>query len=160
MPNKTYNLLIVEDSSVMLKMLTHSLENFFAISTAGSVSDALKVLDAKSIQIVLLDLVLPNGEGLAVVRKFQSSAPEIPTGVLTGYDFETTKLIHAGAHFVIRKPPHIPTLIDALVQAVARHEVRWQMIPVQDEISGIKSDMDKSAKRLDEAAKTIETKLK
>jgi len=51
--------------------------------------DAEKFLAARSADIVLLDLGLPDAQGLEAVRRAHAAAPDIPLVVLSGLDDES-----------------------------------------------------------------------
>jgi signal transduction histidine kinase len=55
---------------------------------AGTMSEAEKCLADNVIDIILLDLGLPDAEGLAAIRRTRAVAPGIPLVVLTGMDDE------------------------------------------------------------------------
>jgi PAS domain S-box-containing protein len=60
---------------------------------------ALPLLAAGAVDVVLLDLSLPDAHGLATVERVQAAAPDTPIVVLTGLDDEATGLraVQAGA---------------------------------------------------------------
>ena len=54
----------------------------FTLQTAGTLADALKLLDKTDFDLVLLDLVLPDNQGLETVDEIRLSYPHIPVVVL------------------------------------------------------------------------------
>lgn len=59
------------------------------ISYAGRFEEALTMLEQKSYDLILLDLHLPDGEGLDLIRQLRQKVPETPVVVLTGIEDET-----------------------------------------------------------------------
>lgn len=82
--------LIVEDnpadSRTMDELLTESEEAKFEVEVADRLSVALERLSTESVDVILLDLGLPDSHGLDTFSEMNSSSPRIPIIVLTGMD--------------------------------------------------------------------------
>lgn len=82
--------LIVEDnpadSRIMDELLTESEEAVFEVEVADRLSVALERLSTESVDVILLDLGLPDSHGLDTFSEMNSSSPRIPIIVLTGMD--------------------------------------------------------------------------
>lgn len=82
--------LIVEDnpadSRTMDELLTESKEVAFEVVVADRLSVALERLSTESVDVILLDLGLPDSHGLDTFSEMNSSSPRIPIIVLTGMD--------------------------------------------------------------------------
>jgi signal transduction histidine kinase len=84
--------LLVEDNpgdARLLREMFHedgSLE--FDLACVGFMSEAESYLAARTVDIILLDLGLPDTQGLAAIRRARIAAPDIPLVVLTGMDDE------------------------------------------------------------------------
>ncbi len=82
--------LIVEDnpadSRTMDELLTESEEAAFEVVVADRLSVALERLSTESVDVILLDLGLPDSHGLDTFSEMNSSSPRIPIIVLTGLD--------------------------------------------------------------------------
>ncbi|MCK5292381.1 MAG: PAS domain S-box protein [Thermoplasmata archaeon] len=82
--------LIVEDnpadSRTMDELLTESEEAVFEVEVADRLSVALERLSTESVDVILLDLGLPDSHGLDTFSEMNSSSPRIPIIVLTGMD--------------------------------------------------------------------------
>ncbi len=80
------NVLVVEDDPLILKLVVRTLsEAGHRVAGAGSVHDSLKLLGEIDFDLVLLDLLLPDGSGLDVITasKQLESPPEIV--MITGH---------------------------------------------------------------------------
>lgn len=100
------HILIVEDDQKIAVLLTRFLsENGFLISRAGSLSEARKVFNVFDFDLVLLDVMLPDGRGLTLINelKKQSAAPIIILSALGHVDDRVTGLEN-GATDYITKP--------------------------------------------------------
>jgi signal transduction histidine kinase len=85
-------LLIIEDNPGDARLLREMLrENGTyedGLLLAGTMSQAEKCLNEHVVDIILLDLGLPDAEGLTAIRRARAAAPGVPLVVLTGMDDE------------------------------------------------------------------------
>jgi signal transduction histidine kinase len=85
-------LLIVEDNPGDARLLREMLRENGActaeLKVAATVGEAERFLTEHVVDIILLDLGLPDAQGLAAVRRTRIAAPGIPLVVLTGMDDE------------------------------------------------------------------------
>ncbi|MGA2853443.1 MAG: response regulator, partial [Verrucomicrobiota bacterium] len=83
-------ILIVEDNHVDIRFVNEALKQAgpmnFQIEPVGQLSEALTRLERKGIDLVILDLGLPDSQGMATFRTLRQAAPGIPVIVLTGND--------------------------------------------------------------------------
>jgi diguanylate cyclase (GGDEF)-like protein/PAS domain S-box-containing protein len=101
------------DQAVHMTRLTH----------VQSLVEAEKFLSEGEVDIVLLDLGLPDANGLAVVRRAQAAAPRVPLVVLTGLDDEglAAEALHEGAQdYLIKGQIEERGLFRALRYAIER----------------------------------------
>jgi DNA-binding response OmpR family regulator len=108
--------LVVEDDAPLAHLYCTALTlNGLAVMRAADGLTALRVVEDYRPDVVVLDLMLPQVDGWAVLREFQSrpSTRSIPVVVVTGAD--TSTVTHAKA--VIRKPVDP----DYIAAVVARH---------------------------------------
>jgi len=92
------NVLLIEDdpgtSRLIQKILSsksqHSLK--CSIQTASTLAAALKCLDSNAFDNVLLDLNLPDSNGVSTIRKIHDTNPDIPIVVLTATDDRQTEM--------------------------------------------------------------------
>lgn len=97
MTNKTIKtLLLVEDNPgdarLLREMLNEQGSLYAQLMHVESMSDAENYLANHVVDIILLDLGLPDAQGLEVVRRAYDAAPHIPLVVLTGLDDELLAL--------------------------------------------------------------------
>ena len=75
-------LLVVEDEPTILELLSGSLRFAgFDVVTASSGSGALRAAAACLLDPILLDVMLPDGDGFEVVRTLRSSGPRVPVNL-------------------------------------------------------------------------------
>ena len=86
-------LLLVEDSPGDARLLREMLNEEDTLNTELThvqyMSDAERHLAQQTTDIILLDLGLPDAQGLEAVRRARAAAPRVPLVVLTGLDDES-----------------------------------------------------------------------
>lgn len=94
----------------------------YRVCVASDEVQAAQQLEGQDIQVVLIDMKLPGGDGRTVLKRVQKLAPSARTLIITGYRDEMTELIdealREGAEGVCYKPFDIPYLLQLLRQAV------------------------------------------
>src|SRR5262245_16023608 len=101
--------LVVDDDGVSRQALVEALEAAdLACVGIGSGSDALQWLARQTPSLVVIDLVMPEPDGYAVLRAMRSRPAlcDIPVVVMTGLDSEDepARAFASGADDFIRKP--------------------------------------------------------
>jgi signal transduction histidine kinase len=83
-------LLIIEDNPgdarLLCEMLAEDQSHQSELRHAGSIHEAERHLQDHSIDFIMLDLGLPDAQGLAAIRRIRLAAPDTPLVVLTGMD--------------------------------------------------------------------------
>jgi two-component system, chemotaxis family, chemotaxis protein CheY len=105
-------ILIVDNSSVMRKIIERSLRQAGIDPTlvleAGSGTEALELLRAQEVDLILSDINMPSMDGLEFLRqiKAQNLAAGVPVVMITTESSEehVKQAIQAGARGYIRKP--------------------------------------------------------
>ncbi len=101
------NVLLVDDDSTFCVMLRTFLEKKgFSVKEAFSFAEGLKVFNSISFDILLVDIRLPDNDGLELLKIVKSRSPQIPVILMTGYgDIRTAvKAIKMGAFEYVTKP--------------------------------------------------------
>ena len=112
-----YRLLLVEDSpadaDLVRDLLEESGEPAFEFTRVERLAAALRSLQQEAFDAVLLDLGLPDSQGLATLRRFQEETGPLAVIVLTGQeDAELgTRAIQLGAQDFLPKAELTPALI-------------------------------------------------
>ncbi|MGC9356665.1 MAG: response regulator [Anaerolineae bacterium] len=126
MRRKTIRVLLIEDNPgdvrLVREMLKGTPEFFFEIKHRGYLRTGLERLSAGGIDVVLLDLSLPDSLlGDNSLLRTYAMAPDVPIIVLTGLDDEALgrATVRAGAHaHVIKGQTDAETLIELIRSAV------------------------------------------
>jgi len=92
MTNNAIKILLVEDNlgdaGLLREMFKRQRSHVIALTHVECMSDAEKQLAENEFDIILLDLGLPDAEGLVAMRRSRAAAPHVPLVVLTGLDDE------------------------------------------------------------------------
>jgi DNA-binding NtrC family response regulator len=125
-------ILVVEDEAYVRDSLVEILKaRRFDARSSGSVAEALAHLGRTPVDAVLSDLRMPGADGLELVRRMQTVAPDVPVVILTGHGNVTSAVecLKAGASDYILKPAEPEALEVALERALEgralRREVRY-----------------------------------
>ena len=114
-------ILIVEDEPSFSEALEFLLgKEGFAVVTAENGSDALKKFEQGGIDLVLLDLMIPEVSGTEVCRQIRAKS-KVPIIMLTAKDSEVDKVVglEIGADDYVTKPYSARELV-ARIRAVLR----------------------------------------
>src|SRR3954469_2787164 len=103
------NVLVTEDDSDILELITYSLEcEGFRVHAAKNGMDAMSVLNDESVDLAILDVMLPDMSGIDLCRRIkrEERLENIPVLFVTAKDEETDKLIgfKVGADDYLCKP--------------------------------------------------------
>jgi PAS domain S-box-containing protein len=140
MTDAPIKLLLVEDNSGDVRLLREMLNarqiGKFALTHLGCMSEALNHLVANAVDIILLDLGLPDAQGLEAVRRAHTAAPRIPLVVLTGCEDESMadQALREGAQdFLVKGKIDTPGLLRAIRYATQRMKAEVEMQKAQEE---------------------------
>jgi PAS domain S-box-containing protein len=103
MSEDTIRVLLVEDNAgdarLLREMLHEPALNSYDLTLCESMAKAVTHLITRPVDVVLLDLGLPDSQGLAALGRAHGAAPQVPLVVLTGLDDEllATQALQAGA---------------------------------------------------------------
>jgi DNA-binding response OmpR family regulator len=100
-------ILVIEDEPRILAFLARGLEaEGFSVGGAGDGREGLRLALAERYDLVLLDLLLPGLDGLAVLRELQRQRPGLPVLILSARADVPTKVLglRLGASDYLSKP--------------------------------------------------------
>jgi signal transduction histidine kinase len=108
--------LVVDDEYGPRESIAYSLSAEFAVETADRAKEALAKLKAKSFSAIVLDIRMPEMDGIRALEEIRKIDPHVSVIMLTGYGTLLTaqQAMVAGANQYLRKPPDIAELIDAV----------------------------------------------
>ena len=115
-------ILVVEDERQLREVVRESLQkDRFVVETAADVSSAIGKLEAYSYDCVLLDIMLPDGNGLDILRKIKDEGRGESVIIISAKDAIDDKIsgLDLGADDYLAKPFHLAEL-SARIRSVAR----------------------------------------
>jgi len=115
-------LLVIEDEDRLSGILKSKLDEAgFAVDIAGSAADAEAALELINYDVAILDLGLPDGDGLAVLAAARRRGKTLPILILTARDAVEDRVsgLNAGADDYLTKPFALTELI-ARIKALLR----------------------------------------
>ncbi len=118
--------LLIDDEELFVEVLALRLQaRGMTVSTATSVKEAFKKVEEESYDVIVLDLLMPEMDGLEVLNILKMRKPEVPVIVFTA-DFAPERLKEAmqlGALDVIPKPTDLRILTKTIEDAESpRHQ--------------------------------------
>ena len=128
---------------MILELLSGSLRFAgFDVVTAVSGAEALRAVTASRPDLVLLDVMLPDGDGFEVVRRLRSSGPDVPVIFVTARDgvHERVAGLALGADDYVTKPFSLDEVLER-IRAVLRRTGRAAAKP-RLRVAGLELDED------------------
>ncbi|MBK0039712.1 MULTISPECIES: response regulator transcription factor [Leuconostoc] len=125
-------ILVVDDEVAISTLLQYNLEqNGFEVTTAGDGSSAYQLAKSEQFDAILLDLMLPNVDGMTVLKQIRQDKITTPVILVTakGDEFDRVFGLELGADDYITKP-FSPREVIARLKAVLR---RSQIPTVESE---------------------------
>jgi len=119
-------ILVVDDDIRMRELLQRYLtEQGFSIKTAGDSKEMNQVLEQDLIDLLVLDLMLPGEDGLAICRRLRANGNSMPIIMLTARGDEVDRIIglEMGADDYLPKPFN-PRELLARINAIMRRQVK------------------------------------
>jgi len=119
-------ILVVDDDAHILRMLARALRyEGFDVETAPDAETALRIFRRGGVSLVLLDVVLPDADGVSLIAEFRAIDPDVPVLLVTARDAVPDRVhgLMRGADDYVVKPFHLEELL-ARVQSNLRKAKR------------------------------------
>ena len=120
-------LLLVEDDDLLRSSLHESLSQAgFAVDATGSAVTAGQLAQQEDYRLIVLDIGLPDGDGLQLLARWRDAGRDLPILLLTARDRWQDKVngLKAGADDYLTKPFHPEELLARLQALLRRSEGR------------------------------------
>lgn len=141
-----YRVLLVEDvmvnAKITTRMLRHGDQGKFPVTHKTLLSESLEALKSSVFEVVLLDLNLPDSEGLNTLASVREVCPEIAVVVVTATESEEIgmRAVKMGAQdFLVKGAFNETTLQRTLLYSIERHRMQRtiQKLAIMDELTGL-----------------------
>ena len=116
---KIMKIFIVEDSQIVQGILAEELSRIDGVTLCGIAQEpveAVRSIQEKEPDVVILDIVLHNGNGFEVLKKIRNGGSEAKVMILTNYSFQHYRLIckEMGAYLFFDKSIELEKAIQAI----------------------------------------------
>ncbi len=146
MDDKIIKVLYVEDEmdhAILIRELIEKIKNVhYELTHVQNLNETLLELNNNNYDIILLDLSLPDEQGVDTVARVCEQAPDIPVVVMSGTDDETMaiKALQKGAQeYLVKGKVQSHALSRILRYAIMRHKgrVELQSLSLVDDLTGL-----------------------
>lgn len=87
-------ILVIDDQQVMCDLFYHTLKvKGHEVITTNNVPEALKLVKKSKFDVVFLDVVLPEMNGLELYKKIRLTDKEVPVIMITGFGKQVEKIV-------------------------------------------------------------------
>ncbi|OGF04015.1 MAG: hypothetical protein A2W00_11570 [Candidatus Eisenbacteria bacterium RBG_16_71_46] len=120
------NILLVDDQESIRHFVRKALEDEgFEVRSTGSIRETREALGSDLPDLVVLDLKLPDGNGIEMLREIKRAQPELPVILMTAFgDLETAvEAMSAGAFWFVKKPFQNEELLALVARALEAHKL-------------------------------------
>jgi len=107
----------------------------FGVLQAGTGADALRLAQAEAPDLVLLDIRLPDGDGLEILERLRAGDPDLPVIMITAHGGveSAVRAMKLGAHDYIIKPVNFEEMTIAIRKALETRSLRREVARFQSE---------------------------
>ncbi len=156
-------ILIVDDEENIISTITHILQDEgHVVFPALNGADALNFLTKNEVELIILDVWLPDMDGLDLLEKIRSTGIEASVIMISGHGSIdiAVRSTRMGAFDFIEKPPSLDRLITSVNNALEQVRLRKENIKlkkmsfVDDEMIGLSPAMQEIKGVIKRAAKT------
>ncbi|CAN5521294.1 two-component system response regulator KdpE [soil metagenome] len=135
--------LIVEDDAHILRLLRVAVERAgYQAATAGTAREGLSLLDIDKPDIVLLDLGLPDRDGLELIQLIKARGASVIVVSAREDTAEKVAALDLGADDYLTKPFDTEELL-ARIRTAVRHNVGGQSLATIVQIGGVTIDLER-----------------
>lgn len=131
------SILIVDDEVPILNSLSKILEDEgYEVTVAKSGAEALKLMTTEPPDLLLLDIWMPEMDGLETLRRAREQAPRLPVMMMSGHgSIETAvKAIKLGAYDYIEKPLSLENVTLRVRHALDQHRLEEENLSLRTKV--------------------------
>jgi two-component system response regulator PilR (NtrC family) len=136
------NILILDDEPVLQDVLGTLLRREgFQVLQATTAAEGLRIAEDQDLDLVLLDLMLPDRAGLDVLKELKTRDPEIVVVVITAYSSVETAIaaMRQGAFHYIPKPFKNQEVVLTVRKALEQRRLRKEILDIRGRLEGVKN---------------------
>ncbi len=96
-------IMVVDDEKNILMLYQSELEDEgYEVVAANSGKEALELFDREKPDLVTLDIMMPDIDGIQVLRQLKEKNPNVPVIMLTAYDYRDDFSVWASDAYVVK----------------------------------------------------------
>lgn len=96
-------ILIVDDDQNILRLYKEELEDEgYTIVTASNGQEAIEKFDQEDPDLVTLDILLPDIDGIKLLRQMKEKKPRLPIIMSTAYDYRDDFAVWASEAYIVK----------------------------------------------------------
>ncbi|PYP15746.1 MAG: hybrid sensor histidine kinase/response regulator [Gemmatimonadetes bacterium] len=148
MSDSPIKILLVEDNPgdtrLIREALADGLRNAYEVEDIDRLGAALERIERGGIDVVLLDLTLPDSRGIETFAAVYARASEIPIIVLTGLGDEllAARTVHGGAQdYLVKGQADANLLARSIRYAIERHHVRRELRASEQQLKSVLAEI-------------------
>ncbi len=126
--NDKANILVIDDEEIVrLSYLRTLASEHCNVQTVTNGQDAIRLMEAKSFDVVLLDMSMPGLDGMSVLKIIKTRWPEVEVVIITGFPAvdSAKQAVSLGAYDYLSKPAGPDDVINAANGAMLHK--RWAL---------------------------------
>ena len=119
-------ILLVDDEEEFVRALAKRLAaRGLEVETASDGESAIEKIKGSEFDVIVLDLAMPNMDGIETLRRLRAIDPDLQVVLLTGHGTVKTgvEAMKAGALDFLEKPAELQELLAKIREAIARRMV-------------------------------------
>ncbi len=135
--DKQIRILVVDDQKDLCQTLSEVLsEEGYEVSSTGDGESALEAIRMEFYDVVLLDLKLPDMDGMRLLQEFKKVRPEIVVVIITAHATlnNVVEALNRGADGYITKPLDLSLAKDVIRRGVEKHRLWSEKLRLGDEL--------------------------
>ncbi|MCD6595106.1 GGDEF domain-containing response regulator [bacterium] len=146
MENINTKILLIEDdpgdARLVVELLSEVKKGLYEVEWQNTLTKGLKYIEENDVEIILLDLMLPDSWGMESFNKVKANISNIPIIILTGCNDENiaVRAVQRGAQDYISKDDISPILLEHSIRyAIERQKMLAELkaLSVVDELTGL-----------------------
>lgn len=96
-------ILIVDDDQNILRLYKEELEeDGYTVVTASNGEEAMEQFEKESPDLVTLDILLPDIDGIKLLRQMKEKKPRLPVIMSTAYDYRDDFAVWASEAYIVK----------------------------------------------------------
>ena len=131
-------ILVIDDEPLIVKLLKHNLEKVgYSVISAGNGREGLELLEEEQVDVVLLDIMMPEMDGMEVLRRLKAAERPLMVIMLTAKATIDTAVacMKEGAHDFLSKPFDMDRLQITIRNALQTLQLSRQVEHLRSEVS-------------------------